>query len=293
MIGITIHIFPQEIDQLEQTLTNLKKSSKYFDDNQKFLVEVVLNFNFTKWNESKIDKEFFTNKLSNLEDLTKSWAQTDFWVSENNESLGCTDPRRMCIKKYNAEAFIWLDVDIVFSDTLLYHMVESFNLLKEKEPYLVITPEITRLWDGTWDVIVNENYFNEEANHKNYFNRDPYLTTGLIENNAELRKIDTFKFGGGWFTLLSSKLLNKMPIPDEMGPYYMDDTFIMTCCIEGKNKGFNASQYAIVNEIIIENNKFRYNPYKNYLFNIDKREEYIQIARDNFNSSITKFVNSL
>ena len=66
MIGIIIHIFPQEIDQLEQTLISLKKSSKYFDSNQKFLVEVVLNLNFTKWDESKIDKEFFINKLSNL-----------------------------------------------------------------------------------------------------------------------------------------------------------------------------------------------------------------------------------
>jgi hypothetical protein len=292
MIGIIIHIFPQEIDQLEQTLINLKKSSKYFDNNQKFLVEVVLNFNFTKWNESKINKEFFTTKLSNLEDLTKSWAETDFWVSENNESLGCTDPRRICNQKYKADAFIWLDVDIVFSDTLLYHMVESFNILKETEPNLIITPEITRLWDNTWDVLVNESCFIEEANHKNYFSRDPYLTVGLIEG-AELRKIDTFKFGGGWFTLLSNELLNKVPIPNEMGPYYMDDTFIMTCCIEGKLKGFNVSQYVIVNELIIENNKFRYNPYKNYLSNIDEREKYIQIARDNFNPSVINFINSL
>ena len=251
-----------------------------------------MNFNFTKWDESKIDKEFFITKLSNLENLTKSWAETDFWASENNESLGCTDPRRICNQKYKADAFIWLDVDIVFSDTLLYHMVESFNILKETEPNLIITPEITRLWDNTWDVLVNESCFIEEANHKNYFSRDPYLTVGLIEG-AELRKIDTFKFGGGWFTLLSNELLNKVPIPNEMGPYYMDDTFIMTCCIEGKFKGFNASQYVIVNELIIENNKFRYNPYKNYLSNIDEREKYIQIARDNFNPSVINFINSL
>ena len=292
MIGIIIHIFPQEIDQLEQTLISLKKSSKYFDGNQKFLVEVVLNLNFTKWDESKIDKEFFINKLSNLEDLTKSWAQTDFWVSEKNESLGCTDPRRICSTKYKADAFIWLDVDIVFSDTLLYHMVEGFNLLKDKEPYLIITPEITRLWDSTWDVITNMNRFNEEANHENYFNRDPYLTTGLLDE-VTLEKINTFKFGGGWFTLLSSKLLEKVIIPDKMGPYYMDDTFIMYCCIEGKNKGFKASQYTVSNEIIIENNKFRYNPYKDYLSNISKRDEYIKIAQENFNQSVLDFINTL
>lgn len=289
MIGVITHILPQEIDQLEQTLINLKKSSKHIT-NTDFLIEVVLNNNLTDWSKSKLNKEFFNNKLKQLEILTQSWAKTDFWVSENKESLGCTDPRRECHKKYNADAFIWLDVDIVFSDTLLYHMVESFNLLKEKEPYLIITPEITRLWDTTWDVITNESYFNEEANHKNYFNRDPYLTVGLL-GEVTLKKIDTFKFGGGWFTLLSNELLKRIPIPDEMGPYYMDDTFIMACCSNGIQKGFKASQYVISNEVIIENNKFRYNPYKEYLSNIDRREEFKQIAYSNFNSSVIKILN--
>ena len=43
----------------------------------------------------------------------------------------------------------------------------------------MITPETTRLWDNTWDVITNQEALEEEANHKNYFNRDPYTTTGL------------------------------------------------------------------------------------------------------------------
>lgn len=291
MIGIIIHILPQEIDQLEQTLIQLKKSSVHIN-NTEFLVEVVLNNNLTDWNNSKISKEFFETKLKQLELFTQSWAKTDFWVSNNNESLGCTDPRRLCSKKYEAEAFIWLDVDIVFSDTLLYHMVESFNLLKEKEPYLILTPETTRIWDTTWDVITTETAFSEQANHENYFNRDPYLTTGLL-GEASLKKIYTFKFAGGWFTFLSSELLKKVPIPDELGPYYLDDTFIMSCCINGKNEKFNPSQYVIVNEVIIENNKFRYNPYKDYLASINRKDEFVKIANENFSPSVKKFINTL
>jgi len=291
MIGIIIHILPQEIDQLEQTLIQLKKSSKYIN-NTEFLVEVVLNNNLTNWEESKISKDFFINKLKQLELITQSWAKTDFWASNNNESLGCTDPRRVCSTKYDADAFIFLDVDIVFSETLLYHMVESFNLLKDKEPYLILTPETTRLWDITWDVITNNEAFSEEANHENYFGRDPYLTTGLI-GEVEVKKIDTFKFGGGWFTFLSNELLKKIPIPESMGPYYLDDTFIMSCCDLGKRKGFNASQYTIVNEVIIENNKFRTNPYKDYLLNINKKDEFIKIAQDNFHPSIVNLINTL
>jgi hypothetical protein len=291
MTGIIIHILPQEIDQLEQTLIQLKKNSTYITDTE-FLVEVVLNNNLTDWTTSKIPEDFFTTKLKHLETFTKSWAKTDFWISNNNESLGCTDPRRACSTKYEANAFIFLDVDIVFSDTLLYHMVESFNLLKDKEPYLIITPETTRIWDETWDVITNKEAFSEEANHENYFNRDPYLTVGL-KGEAELKKIDTFKFGGGWFTLLSDKLLKKCPIPNELGPYYLDDTFIMSCCINGRGSKFHPSQYVIENEVIIENNKFRYNPYKDYLTSVNRKEEFVQIAQENFTPSVRKFINTL
>ena len=78
-----------------------------------------------------------------------------------------------------------------------------------------------------------------------------------------------------------------------MGSYYMDDTFIMTCCEYGKQKGFNASQYVLTNEVIIENNKFRYNHYEDYLSNINRKDEFMKIAQDNFTPSINNFLNSL
>jgi hypothetical protein len=291
MINILIHILPQEIDQLEQTLIQLKKNSKYITD-EGFLVEVVLNYNLTNWNQSKLDKNFFTSKLFRLEKLTKSWAETNFWISENNEVIGCTDSHRLAETKYNPDAFLWLDVDIIFSDTLLYHMVESYKLIKNTEEYFIITPETTRVWDYTWDVITNKEAISEEATHENYFNRDPYLTTGLM-GEVSLRKIDTFKFASGWATLLSNDLIKKAIIPNEMGSYYMDDTFIMACCEYGKQKGFNASQYVLTNEVIIENNKFRYNHYENYLSNINRKEEFMNIAKNNFNTSVNNFLNNI
>jgi hypothetical protein len=292
MITILIHILPQEIDQLEQTLIQLKKSSKYINKNDKILVEVVLNCNLINWKQSKLDEDFFTKKLFRLEKLTKSWAETNFWVSKNNEVLGCTDSHRLAEKTYKPNAFLWLDVDIIFSDTLLYNIIESYKLIKDTEKYFIITPETTRLWDGTWDIITNGEALKEDASHKNYFDRDPYLTTGLM-GEASLRKINTFKFASGWATLLSNDLIKKTIIPDEMGSYYMDDTFIMACCEYGKQKGFNASQYVLTNEIIIENNKFRYNHYENYLDTINRKDEFINIAQNNFNTSVNNFLNSL
>lgn len=291
MINILIHILPQEIDQLEQTLIQLKNNSKYVNGNE-FLIEVILNNNLTDWDNSLLDKDYFTDKLFKLEKLAKSWTQTNFWISNNNEILGCTDQRRKAAREHNCDAFIFLDVDIVFSDTLLYHFLESFNSIKETYPKCVITPETTRVWDDTWDIITNKEALNEEASHTNYFERDPYLTTGLM-GDVSLRKIDTFKFAGGWATFISKELLQQVDLPDALGPYYMDDTFIMQCCIAGKLKGFKANQFVLTNEVIIENNLFRFNHYEKYIKNINRKDEFIKTSQDNFLTSVNNFLKTI
>ena len=291
MLHILIHILPNEIDHLENTLIQLKKNSKYINGKE-FLVEVILNNNLTDWKQSKLDKDYFKSKLFTLEKFTQSWAQTNFWISNNNEIIGCTDQRRLAARTQNCEAFIWLDVDIIFSDTLLFHMVEGFKAAKTINPYIIITPETTRVWDSTWDIITNKEALKEEASHQNYFNRDPYLTTGLM-GDTSLKSIDTFKFAGGWFTLVSKELITKVDIPDEMGPYFMDDTFVMFCCELGKQKGFTAQQYILENEVIIENNLFRFNHYKDYIVNVNRKDEFMQTAQTNFSSSVSKFLSSL
>ena len=76
-----------------------------------------------------------------------------------------------------------------------------------------------------------------------------------------------------------------------MGPYYQDDTFLMVCCNELTKLGLlDVSQYVMVNEVIIENNLFRFNPYNEYLHTIDKREEYKEIANTNFLPCVEKTV---
>lgn len=294
MIDILIHVMPGEIDQLEHTLINLKKSSRYIKNSlTEFTVEVCLNLNLVNWDTSKLDKKFFLLKLKYYEQLTSSWATTRFWASESNEVLGCTDLHRRSGELYSPDAYIWLDVDIIFSESLLYHITEAYKQISTKEKYFVITPSTTRIWDESWDCLVNPSFMSEPATHANYFGRDPYVNSGLLNDNVNITKIDQFKFASGWFNLLSNDLVKKIKIPVEMGPYYMDDTYIMYCCMYGIQKNFFASQYLINNEVIIENNKFRYNPYKEYITHIDKKEEYMQRAKSNFEVSVRQFLNNI
>jgi hypothetical protein len=287
MIHIIIHILPQEIDQLEQLLIHLKKSSIYVNYND-YLVEVVLNTELTDWSKSKLDKQFFINKFKYLENLTNSWCETKFEISDG-VILGCNDIRRRALRTSPAEYIMYLDADNIFSETLLFTVKESIKTFTQNNSYNIIIPQTTRMWDTTWDVITNKEHFNEEASHENYFNRDPYLISKSKEQ-ISLDPINEFKFAG-WGTLIPTKLKEIIDIPDSLGSYGVDDTFIMTACSILKQKGYNINQWVINGEIIIENNKFRFNPYQDYLVNIDRKKEFLEQAHLNFNLELQKYLN--
>jgi hypothetical protein len=285
MIHIVIHVLPQEIDQLEQLLIHLKKSSKWitYED---FMVEIVLNTKLTDWNTSKMDEQFFINKFNFLENLTSTWCKTKFEISDGT-ILGCNDIRRRSLRTSQAKYIMYLDTDNIFSESLLYHIKHYTNYLLTQEGYNILVPEITRLWDNTWDVITNQNYTPTEASHENYFNRDPYILD-FNPGDVSINPINIFKFAG-WGTCIPTKLREIIDIPESLGSYGLDDTFIMNACLILKSKGYNIQQYVLQNEIIIENNKFRFNPYKNYLTVIDKREEFKNQANNNFNLELQKY----
>ena len=285
MIHIVIHVLPQEIDQLEQLLIRLKKSSKWvsFED---FIVEVVLNNKLIDWSTSKLDEQFFIDKFNFLETLTSSWCLTKFEISDGT-ILGCNDIRRRALRTSQADYIMYLDTDNIFSESLLYHVKHYADYLLTQEGYNILVPEVTRLWDDSWDVITNSNHSQIEASHEKYFNRDPY-NIDFNPDNVSINPINTFKFAG-WGTCIPTKLKEIIDIPDSLGSYGLDDTFIMMACNILKSKGYQIQQYTLQNEIIIENNKFRFNPYQNYLTVIDKREEFKKQAYDNFNLELQKY----
>lgn len=288
-IHIVTHCLPQEIDSLEQLLIQLKRSSKYIDK-ENFLVEVVLNLNLVDWNSSDttIDQYFFIDKFSHLENLTKSWSQTKFEINDDRTIMGCNDIRRRALRTSESDYIMYLDTDNIFSEEFLYYINYAISTLKGDPGYNIIVPETTRLWDSTWDVITNKNYMGESASHSTYFNRDPYRTTGY-HGSVNCTPIKTFKFAG-WGTCIPTKIREILDIPDSLGSYGLDDTFIMEVCKILKDQGINVNQYVLENLVIIENNKFRYNPYQNYLHTIDRRAEYLQQANNNAPKEIIKYL---
>lgn len=283
---IVIHVLPQEIDDLTQTLISLKRSSFYLSQEDKIKISITLNLNLINWESSQLSKDYFITRFNNLESLTKSWAETNFFLSDEN-ILGNFSFHKTIYDTTNSDYIINLDTDIIFSETLLANIINSTKIIQTK--YFITTPEISKLWDNSWDIIVNKQYINLPPS-QDYIINDPYID---ILNNKEcyLEKIENFKFGMGWFTLFNKNLIDLINLPSSMGHYGPDDTFIMMCAEICKNKGIDISQFVLRGEIVRENILYRSKIYNDFLSVIDKKDEFRKIAQNNFNIEIQKFNN--
>jgi len=283
---VIIHLLPHEIDWFEWQAKQLKIGSCYIED--KIIVDITLNLNLVDWDNSQIPKQYFIDKFYQIKQLF-DWCETIFEIDENNKCLGIDDKRRNSIRKYNPDNFIYLDCDIIFKPETLALLISSAKTTNDD--YYIISPQTPRLWDFTWDVLVNNVYLNEQYGFEKII--DPYSILNTDYGDIFLSPINVFKFGGGWFNLISSKLLKFTDIPDSFGPYGIDDTYVMYCCDIMKQKQLKPQQYIISNLVIAENYKYRNNPYSPYLSIIDKKEEYKAQAENNFQIELNKFHNKL
>jgi hypothetical protein len=285
---IVIHLLPNEIDWFEWQSKQFKQGSYYIKD--KIIIDVTLNLNLVDWDQSQLPKQFFIKKFKQIEQLW-DWTQTHFIVDEQNQCLGCDDKRREAIRSTTADNILYLDSDLIFKPELLSYMIESAKLVEQK--YYIISPQTVRMWDETWDIITNQQYLTTPANMETYYSNDPFEIISHEQSDINLLPINQFKFGGGWFNLLSTDLLKLTDIPDSFGPYGIDDLYVMICCDIMKQKGYNVQQYILENTVIIENFKYRWNPYKDYLYSINQQDKFRKQAEINLNQEIKNFINRI
>jgi hypothetical protein len=286
---IVVHLLPQEIDWFEWQIKQLKQGSYYLEEDNQIIIDVTLNLNLIEWNKSQLPKQFFINKFLQIKNMC-DWCETHFIVDEENKCLGCDDKRREAIRSTKADNILYLDSDLIFTPELLKYIIDSAKAIPNE--YYIISPQIIKLWDNSWDCLVHQNYINNDPSQE-YKDIDPYLVISTQLTEISLKPINQFKFGGGWFNLLSTKLLKLTDIPDSFGPYGVDDTYVMLCCNIMKQKGYDIQQYVLEGMIVAENIKYRWNPYSNLLYLIDKQNEFKKQAENNLSKELTFFTNKI
>lgn len=291
-IVISIFCLPYEIDELENTLNQLKRASFYLNKKTEWVLDVTMcvSDKMIDWSKSSIPKKYFEDKFLKLSSQS-DWCAKYFRTSDT--ILGCVSQRRESAKTYKeVDYFIWLDTDIVFDERTLAYFEMAMNSINDD--YAIITPEIVKIWDNTWDCLVNENYMNKPLNF--HLECDPNIESG-IKGNVSVVGIQNrisnqprFKFAGGWFTCISGKLLNRIGIPKSFGHYGLEDTFIMWAAEKlVMTDAAKINQYKIKNLIVCENYKYRdYSKFTNELKIIDRKEEFLQIATNNIHLELSK-----
>lgn len=274
---ITVFALPQEIDELEQLLLRLKSNFNYIDGSN-YIIDISLGISneITDWGSSILPQQYFIDKFNTI---TKILPNIKSRVSK--EILGCVSQRRYTWKTYqDCDYHIWLDTDLIFDPVTLYTLDSVLNMVHEKYPLSIITPEIVKIWDDSWDCLVNEQFINEKYGYEKTNN--PFKDCGVkgdisLEpiNNSKLHNRPFMKFAGGWFTCISTSLLNQITIPDSLGHYGWEDTLIMLAC----SKLNIGNQFKVKNLVVCENYRYRNHNYiTNYIKPIDKKEEFRQQA---------------
>lgn len=290
---ISIFVMPQEIDDLALTLERLKRNSAFIDASVDYGVDITmcLSSELTDWENSKLPKEYFEDRTRELVEKYCDWCKYKTITFEmSNHILGCVSQRRESLRNHpDADFFIWLDTDMVFKDTTLYYATSAYQMIKESGmDMFVVTPQFVKQWDNTWDVVTNKKYWNEPVNY--HLNCDIY-NEGLPQlEEVSITQINQLKFAGGWFTLISKPLLDKIGIPESFGHYGLEDTFVMVCGMIMSQKGENVNQFVMENLIVGENHRNRPNQsIKKYLSIKDRKEEFKAIAHSNWQIEINKF----
>ena len=248
MIIISIHIFPQELTEYKRLMLSLNVASSYVKDIAQFKILTTLNINesLTKLgnDSSNIVKSF--RKINE-----ESQFGYDELITSEKNFLGVNEHRNQTIDySTTTDSIIFLDSDIHFNSKILAHHENANSVLSNKHDHYIITPNVVRLWDSTWDCIVHESFNNKSHNFYKSVNCD------LIEKHkfgkVQLVPNNTFKWGGGWFNCINADLLKKIKIPNTFKGYGPDDTFIMECCKIMKANKYDVQQYILKNMVVCE-----------------------------------------
>ena len=288
---ITCHLMPWELDYALLSFTQLKKSKYYLNDNDKIYVDVTLNLSsyLINWGNSKIPKEFFIEKFESLQPLLKDYI-CRFKIYDGDKLYGGLNTQRESTEDH-IDFYSVLNPDMYFNETLLSYLIESSKIIKNK--FFIITPQIPKCWDLTWDVISNKHYL--DVKYEDWNNLDAYDIRYFLKNNNEeisLSSINDFKFAG-WFDIYSKEFWNNFFVGfDDWNGYGACDLYAITLSHFAKTQNLDIQQYVLENQIVCEyeigplkyNNLSKY--YKDMLVLND-----IPNQREQFDAKINEYLN--
>jgi hypothetical protein len=246
-IKITIHIMPWEIDHAQIIFDRIRNSLTYTNKDDVIYVHACLNLSDSviDWEKSTLPKNYFIDRYKAMEYYFRDLCNTQFDIFSKNEVWGHLDFQRN-VHQQNIDYYISICPDIIFNEYLIWHMIETAKQVSNK--YFVITPQIYKSWDKTWDVIVNDKFKN--VVYDDCLSKNSNEITSLTEDIFIEELANTFKFSG-WMDLYNKAFYEKLvPVLPEWHGYGSWDLYAMNICCNAVNIGVDVRQYIIKNQVI-------------------------------------------
>lgn len=241
---------PYEIDYALLSYAQLKKSRYHIPDDVEIEIDTVMNCSnyLIDWDKTRLPKEFFTQKFNDLEILLKDY-KVNSKIYKGDECYGLLDMQRdsYC----DADYYINITPDMYFSEHLLALMIESTKVIKNK--YYVVTPEIHKMWDHTWDEITNQRYM--DVPYAEWNSTDVYdIRHHMKTDDAEVRLEPTQRSKWAWWLDLYNKAFYEdfAPVQDDWFGYGPWDWWSLMLTEHAKEKGVDFQEYVLRGQTIFE-----------------------------------------
>lgn len=250
-IKLVLHAMCYELPYLQYYFTQLKKSKYYLPEDVELIIDVTFNCSsyflvYTNFGFKNIESliNIYNSQLTLL---------SDYIVQSKiiKESLyGHLDAQRDA-KQEDIDYYILSTPDIMFDERLLAYYCEAIKSIKNE--YFLITPQITQMWDNSWDSIVHPRYKNipyDKFLDKNCFDIIHDQTNSNEE--VKLTPLPMSKFAA-WFDIMNKKTYEELlPVWDSWQGYGGWDYYSMLVTNTFKHLGGDFQQYLLEGQTIVE-----------------------------------------
>ena len=290
-IKIKIHYMPWEVDYALLQFIQFKKASQHLspDDKIYFYIGLNLSSHIINWEKSKLPKEYFKNKFNTLIKMLDWAEEVNNIIYEGDELWGHLDLEKTQIDP-KIDYYMGVCPDMWFHEHTLFYIIESAKQVKDK--YFIITPEIHKLWDWTWDELVNENY--KDILYEDWNKSDIFEIQSRTLGEPYLQQTTRFKYAG-WFDLYSKDFIKLIPIPDNWKGYGPWDYYSMLISDIAIQKEYNVKEYILKNQIIFEyhpnkEDKGNFADYYKDLLSLNKIENQREVVESKFPHYIEEWI---
>lgn len=284
-------IMPWQIDYALLSYIQFKKSKYHLDNDVKITIDTHLNLSsyLIDWDNSKLPKEFFIKKYNDLAVLLKDYKHNSI-IYDGDENYGLLDMQKIA---YGTEFDYYIPVcpDIYFSETLIASLILAAKSVPNK--YTVITPEIYKMWDHTWDEITNEKYLN--IPYENWDKGDIFdVRYDLKTSSSELVLNPTQRNKWAiWFDIYNKAFYEELcPVHDDWNGYGPWDWYSLMLSEYAKSQGVDFQQYVLKGQTIFEyqTGPLKDRDFTNYYKDFIKTKIGAKEQRDKFEAKMQEYL---